>query len=179
RLPRPFSDPNTASDVGTTYFFLGNMAEAERHYQLAVRLRPTTAAFHANLGDVYSRQHRGDAARREYGAAADAIMAGTQGRKLSHVDELARSFFLAKSGRCAEADRLAKSLAAATGLSAQEAATLAKGYAACGKSTAALALLERALDLGYKPEVARGEEEFVPLAGDPRFRKLLSAAGPS
>jgi Flp pilus assembly protein TadD len=179
RLPQPISDPEVASNIGTTYFYLDNMEEAERHYRLAVRLSPNTAAFHANLGDVYSRQQRGDAARREYAAAADAIIASTEGRKLSQSEELSRSFYLAKGGRCDEAAVLARSLGKAAGLSAGQTAKLAKGYAACGARTAALDLLARALDLGYKPEIARGEEEFRSLAADPRFRKLLAAAKPS
>ena len=179
RLPQPISDPEVASNIGTTYFYLDDMEEAERHYRLALRLRPNSAAFHANLGDVYSRQARAEAARREYAAAADAIIAGTEGRKVSRADELSRSLFLAKGGRCVEADALAKSLAKIAELSARQTATLAKGYAACGSRTAALDLLERALDLGYKPEIARGEEEFRSLAADPRFRKLLAAAKPS
>ncbi|HEV8240470.1 MAG TPA: protein kinase [Thermoanaerobaculia bacterium] len=179
RLPQPISDPEVASNIGTTYFYLGNLEEAERHYRLALRLSPSSAAFHANLGDVYSRQGRADAARHEYAAAADAIMAGTEEHKLSRADDVSRSLYLAKGGRCAEADALAKSLAKVAALSAGQTSTLAKGYAACGARKAALDLLERALDLGYKPEMARGEEEFRPLAADPRFRKLVAAAGPS
>jgi tetratricopeptide (TPR) repeat protein len=179
KLPQPISDPEVASNIGTTYFYLDNMEEAERNYRLALRLRPTSAAFHANLGDVYSRQARTEAARHEYAAAADAIVAGTAGRTLSRADELSRSLYLAKGGRCAEADTLAKSLAKFAALSARQTATLAKGYAACGSRTAALDLLERALLLGYKPEMARAEEEFRSLAADPRFRRLVGAAKPS
>lgn len=179
KLPQPISDAEVASNIGTAYFYLDNMEEAERNYRLAVRLNPTNAAFHGNLGDVYSRQQRIDAARREYAAAADAITATTEAGKPSQANELSRSLYLAKGARCDEAAALARSLAKVPGLTARQTARLAKVYAVCGSRTAALDLLARALDLGYKPEVARGDEEFRSLAADPRFRKLLAAAKPS
>ena len=171
RLPQPIEDAEVASNLGTTYFYLGDMDEAARYYRTALRLRPSSP-FHANLGDVYDRQGNAEAARREYGRAAD-MLAGDGVAPPSREDALARTMYLAKAGRCDEAlDRGAR-LEQEVTLAAQSATTLAKAHAACGARDGALHLLERALELGYRPELARDEVEFADLVSDRRFVALL------
>jgi Flp pilus assembly protein TadD/TolB-like protein len=173
-LPQPITDAEVASNLGTAHFFAGDLGEAERHYRLALRLRPASPAFHANLGDVYARQGRVEAARRAYGDAADAVTANALVTPLSYDGETGRALYLAKAARCDEAQALARDLAARFDGTAGSAATLAKAHAACGEAGEAITLLERALDLGYSPAVLAGQEELKPIAGDPRLQRLLA-----
>ncbi|HVS04000.1 MAG TPA: protein kinase [Thermoanaerobaculia bacterium] len=178
RLPRPIEDPLMASNIGTTYYFLGDLEEAERHYRLALRLAPS-AAYHANLGDVLARQGKVDAARREYSRAADMMTARSAEGALPFLTQVNHAMYLAKAARCEEARRLAAQLLQRFDDTASTVATLAKAHAACGDTQEALDLLERALELGYKPQLAAGEVEFENLASEARFQRLVDPAPPS
>ena len=160
RLPRQIDDPEVASNIGTTCFFLGKLDEAEENFKLALRLRPSEA-FHANLGDVYARRGDVAAAQRKYGRAADMLAAETP----DHHDRRAarRSLFLAKAGRCAEALPLASTVGAKGELSASQTANLAKASPPAAE--------------GNRPRSARGRRAGLP-ASRWRAARRSSARSP-
>ena len=60
RIPRPINDPFLAGTIGNACFYANRLDDADENYRLAVRLMPSNAMFHANLGDLLAR--RGEAA---------------------------------------------------------------------------------------------------------------------
>ncbi|HUP43338.1 MAG TPA: protein kinase, partial [Thermoanaerobaculia bacterium] len=69
----PAHDPRLATNLGTAYFFLGRLEEAEALYRRAVRLAPSDPTFRRNLGDVLLRQGKGEAAREAFRAALERV----------------------------------------------------------------------------------------------------------
>lgn len=175
RLPVPVDDADLASNVGSAYFYVGQMQEARSYYELAVRLKPNDPIMRQNLGDCLRRLGRADEARASYREAArlsGAELAATPG----DPDLRARhAAYLAKAGDCAGAVRTLAALApGATRTSADCAASAARAYSLCGERASALAALGHAIALGYPPGGLAGEDEFAPLRGDAEFQRLTA-----
>ena len=50
-----FEDGATQHDMGNYYHHLGRLDKAIKHYRIAVRLQPTNAELHNNLGTVLAK----------------------------------------------------------------------------------------------------------------------------
>ena len=67
--PKPITEAAVATNLGTAYFYLGRLDEAEQSFRLAVRLRPKRAPS-SNLGDLLVQRDKPLEARSAYRAAA-------------------------------------------------------------------------------------------------------------
>ncbi len=173
RLPRPIQSDETANNVGTAYFFAGDLEEAERNFRLAAELAPENAQYRRNLGDLYLRLGRRDDARAAYAEALERVerqLAETPREPQLRLD---RALYLAHLARCEQAATLVRVLAAELPPSAENHHALAQTLALCGESTGAIAQVRAAIDLGYPREMIRQEDEFRALAADPRFHALI------
>jgi Flp pilus assembly protein TadD len=175
-LPGVESNASLASNLGTAYYFLGRLDEAEPYYRRAVILDPANPKMRRNLADLYLAQGREEAARSEYREALDLIE-----RKLDVESggtlEVVRALLTAKVGDCAEAVPLAARLREELPTTATIAHDLAAAFALCGERERALDALEDALEEGMSPELILNEDEFRPLHDAPEIRRLLEGAG--
>jgi len=64
-------DSRAYSGLGTTYYRQGRFAEAVQPFEEAERLDPSSPIKYRNLGDVYARLGRKEAAREAYGRALE------------------------------------------------------------------------------------------------------------
>jgi serine/threonine-protein kinase len=177
QLPRPITDPEVATSIGTAYFYAGRLDEVEEYYRLAVRLRPTEAVFHANLGDLLVRQGDGERARQSYAEAARLLGAQLTVNPEATGLALNRASYLARAGACADALNAARELATRAEATSRTAHRLAQVHALCGRPAEAVTLLRTAIERGYAPERIAAEDEFRSLADDPEFRRLVGAKG--
>jgi eukaryotic-like serine/threonine-protein kinase len=172
RLPRPIGDPKLASNIGTTWFFLGELEKAEEHYLLAQRLAPAEPVYHANLGDVHQARGELEEARSAYREAARLIEAELRLEPERIGLRVRHGLYGAKAGQCEVSTPALRSLERSTELTTVQLQNVAKGYAVCGEADLALGTLERAVAAGLAPGMISAEEEFRGLAEEPRFRRL-------
>ena len=180
RLPTPVEDWELASNIGTAYFYVGQLEEARQFYLLAVRLKPDDALMRRNLGDCYARAGQTDEARAAYREAVRLTDTDLARNPQSPVLRVARALYLAKAGDCAGASRALADVAprlraASAALTYDEAMVLSL----CGERARAVETLRRALDMGIPRERILGDDEFRPLRDDPGFRRLTGARGPA
>jgi tetratricopeptide (TPR) repeat protein len=169
KLPAPVQDGNTASNIGTAYYFGHRFEDAGRYYAQAARLSPRDVIVWLNLGDLDAKIGRPDSASACYvnalGLADEQLHVDPRSIKL----QVQRILCLGKLGRC---DDMRDALAAADTIPADNADLahqLAKAYATCGRRNEALAAARRAVTLGVSPAMLRDEDEFAALVGDPGF----------
>ena len=171
-LPGVESNATLATNLGTAYYFLGRLDEAEPHYRRAVVLDPVNPAMRRNLADLYLAQGREEAARSEYREALELVE-----RKLEVESggglRVAQALLTAKTGDCGEAVPLAARLREELAVTATNAHDLAAAFALCGERERALDALEDALDHGMSPELILEEDEFRSLHDAPEIRRLL------
>ena len=176
RLGREPSHPRLASNLGTAYFFAGDLAEAERLYRLAVRLAPDDFGQHGNLGDALARQGREAEAQAAYLKAYEL----TRSRLAESPDDNEvrkySALFGAKSGACDEAVPQATELARLLAEGARNAYLLAKVFALCGERSAAVDSLRQAIELGASPAMVRSEDEFSSLLDHPEVVALIGSS---
>jgi len=158
----PSQDPLLASNIGTAYFFLNRLDEAERLYRQAVELDPGDAINRGNLADLYQRQGRHDEAVQEYRLAVDLVRKELRDRPGATLLEMSLALYSAKAKRLEPA--------------AETAHELAQVYILCGEATAALDHLEQAVALGFSPQLIADEDEFQVLENNDRFKSLVAEA---
>ncbi|HEX6202910.1 MAG TPA: protein kinase, partial [Thermoanaerobaculia bacterium] len=101
RLGTATADPVVASNMGTAYFFLGQLEAAERLYRRAVELDPQDPDVLRNLADLEQRRGRKAEARATYRRALALIEeALARGGGPAHLP-VARAVLAAKTGDCA------------------------------------------------------------------------------
>jgi non-specific serine/threonine protein kinase len=176
RFGHETSDARLASNIGTAYFFTGQLETAEPLYRLAVRLAPEDAGQHGNLGDVLARLGRAEEARAEYRTAHR-----LQSQALAKFPEdnqlrLDGAFYAAKAEECAQATLLTRELEQHLPRIADNLHLLAIIYALCDERDAAIAALGSAIELGFAAELVRQEDEFQNLMQDPDFQRLVGTA---
>jgi eukaryotic-like serine/threonine-protein kinase len=174
RIPRPIKDPILAASIGSACFYGNRLDEAEENYRLAVRLMPSQAVFHANLGDLLARRGEREAARAEFREAVRLETTNPARREPSAEDRLILNAYRAKSGDCSAVLGEAPRLAAQAPATDSTAWYLAQAYASCGDKARALAALQTAVERGYPAANLLAESEFSSLAGEPAFAKLTS-----
>jgi serine/threonine-protein kinase len=169
-------EPDTAKlagNIGTAYFFTHRLEEAERYYELAVRLDPRDPLKHGNLADLYLRQGRQDDARAEYRSALRLVEEALLDNPKSNSLRVRQALYSAKAGECQAASRLAAELQAELPQTGEFAHYRALVHAVCGQRIAALEALRVAIELGFSTELIREEDEFADLHKDPEFLDLV------
>ena len=176
QLPAPVESGTTASNIGTAYFFVRRMSEARRYYRTALTLEPGAPIHHMNLGDWYFRNQQADSARVQYREADRLLGELLQVNPKDSGSWLHRALCQAKLGNCVAATATLATIGQALPDSDANAAhEVARLEATCGNSEGALGALERALRYGIPPLAIAAEDEFLPLARNPRFVALLAA----
>ena len=174
RLPAP-KDALLASNMGTAYFFVGRLADAEKYYLIAMNFEPKSPVRRQNLGDLYVRQGKVEPARAEYRKGVQLTEAELTINPRDLDAAIMRVVLLAKAGDCARAtadlDALQPSLPRED---AQVAHSIARAQALCGHSADALETLRRAIALGFSRRMIREEDEFRSVARHPDFLRMTA-----
>lgn len=170
----PSQDPLLASNIGTAYFFLNRLDDAERLYRQAVELDPGDAINRGNLADLFQRQGRHDEAVHEYRLAVDLVRKELQDRPGATLLEMSFALYSAKADQCQQALPTANRLDLRLEPAAETAHELAQVYILCGEATAALDHLEQAVELGFSPQLIADEDEFQVLENNERFKSLIA-----
>ncbi|MFP3939698.1 MAG: protein kinase domain-containing protein [Thermoanaerobaculia bacterium] len=173
RIEQPTRDPRLAANMGTAYFYLGRLDDAEALYRRAVRLDPGNPSQHRNLGDLLARQGRPGAARECYLDALELAERRLERTPGNRELRLSAAVYAAKADRCSRALSGAREVSADLEVVGLDAKTLAQVYAVCGAVDEAFAALDVAVESGVSPELIAEEDEFRALRGDSRFRRLL------
>ncbi len=179
RLPRPL-DAVQASNIGTAYFFAGDIAASEEYFAQAVQLDPSDAELRRNYGDVLLRLERTAEAKRQYEAAVALVDRELAFNPNSRPLQRRRALFAAKADECGEALPQAARLWESQPPTAESAHELAYVFALCERRDEALEAIAAAIRLGFAPALIRQEDEFRSLYDDPEFRRLTeeqAAAG--
>ena len=174
-IPTTELDANTASNLGTAYFYLeapGSLDEAEDYYLLATRLGPRKFRLRANLGDLYVRQGRDREARSRYGEALRLVEEQLEMLPDRTLLRLKQPIYLAKLDRCVDAVPLAEDLDRSLARNQDNLRVIAQTFAVCGESERAIDVIEQAIPLGWSIDAIRIEDEFQSLLEDPRFLAL-------
>jgi serine/threonine-protein kinase len=170
--------PATHSSLGSTFYYQGRFAEAAQSFERAVQLRPGNAVTRMNLADAYKSLGRREDARREYERAAD-LFAGELAVNPKNAETLAlRAVCQAEVGRAAAARADMKT---AMGLNPESpdvhyARTVL--LVALNDLDAALASLDKAVELGFSPALARSDDRLRPLHRYERFRDAVDLPRP-
>ncbi len=172
-IPGHLAGPQSASNRGTIYFFVGRFAEAERDYRDAIRMAPREPVYHRNLADTLLRLGRTSEARTEYAIALKWVENLLIETPNDPDLRLQRTLFLARAGYCDLAKRVALEIETQLPVNANTAHALARPFALCGEPGEAMARLRRAVTLGYPREPLQGEDELAPLRGLPEFELLI------
>jgi Flp pilus assembly protein TadD len=177
-IPPAAADAELASNMGTAYFYVGELDRAEALYRQAVELRPNDPALHRNLADLYARQGRPEQAREEYAQALTLVERALAATPEHPRLRLARAQYAAKAGECEVALEQAAALRLSLPATAENAHRLAQTFAVCGDRSAALTALAEAIALGRRRDLLAEEDEFRSLREDPEFRNLMAGEGP-
>ncbi len=173
----PIGSAALASNLGTVYYFSSRpdrMAQAERHFRLAVQLDPRNTEVQRNLADLLLELGRADDARGHYREALRLVREDLEQDPASYELRLGQAFYLAKLSDCGSAVALARDLAPALPAAEHAAHQLAYVYSLCREKEPTIAALRSTLERGASPELLRSEGEFAWLRGEPAFETLFS-----
>jgi serine/threonine protein kinase/tetratricopeptide (TPR) repeat protein len=165
-------DAKLAANIGTAYYFENRLEDAEKYYQLAVKLDPKDPLKHGNLADLYLRQEKFEKARAEYQTALEFVEEALLDNPKSPGLRVDQALYAAKSGDCAIATGLADALAVELSQTAQTVHDRAIVYALCRQRSAALEAIRTAIELGISAQLIRREDEFAFLQADQEFVSL-------
>jgi Flp pilus assembly protein TadD len=169
QIPTPTRDPTLAANVGTAYFYMGQLDKAETQYRLAKTLAPKEPLYRRDLGDLYARMNRPQDAQREYREALALVEEALVANPKDHEKRLSKAVFAAKAEECPTAVALARELGAEREPPAEQLHDLAQVYAICGETAAALESLRAAIEKGVSAERVCDEDEFRALRDHPGF----------
>jgi serine/threonine-protein kinase len=174
-------EPNAAaySNLGTLAYIQSRYAEAAQAFAAAIKMRPTRAVYHRNLGDAYIKLTRAADARVEYLQAitlAQNVLA-VNPNDVTSLSQLA--VYEAKVGRSREARQHADEAVAHNPSSPEVLFRRAVVLTLIGDTTAAIAALKDAVDHGYSIELVRTEDDLARLANVREFRQLITKTADS
>ena len=167
--------PNVAaySNVGSSYYYLRRFEDAAAMYRKAIELTPEDHRLWGNLGDAYMGvSGRTADARRAY---EKAVALAEQRLHIDATDAQASAelaHYHARLGHAAQARALAREAVAADARNPYVRYYAALVSVTNGELDLALDHLERALALGYQPEVLAADAGLAALRDEPRFKAL-------
>ena len=166
------------SNTGTVYFYLNDFEEAAERYSYAVNLAPMDHRLWGNLADAYyfsddTRDAADVAYRRAIMLGEDRLRINANDHETVH--ELA--YYYSRIGNRNRAEELLE-----TALEAAPDNMYVHYYgglihAHFERDDAALASIERAVELGYEPKLLSVDPGLRSLGDDQRFTRILDGAG--
>lgn len=175
RIPRPISSAGLAANIGTAYFSVGRLDEAERYFRLALRLRPKDHRWHRNLGDLLRRRGNSEGARGEYQSAAQLVAKDLEVNPGQESFQLLEGLYLAEAGNCREALPVIRRVEKSLQPNAANSWDIAQAYAVCGQRVPAIAAIRHAIENGYPAASISQQDEFKVLLSDPALARLAAA----
>ena len=167
--------PNVAaySNVGSSYYYLRRFEDAAAMYRKAMELTPEDHRLWGNLGDAYMGvPGRTADARRAY---EKAVALAEQRLHIDATDAQASAelaHYHARLGHAAQARALAREAVAADARNPYVRYYAALVFVTNGELDVALDHLERAVALGYQPQVLAADAGLAALRDEPRFKAL-------
>ncbi|MCH7666604.1 MAG: protein kinase [Acidobacteria bacterium] len=174
-LEGPLEDARLASNMGTAYFFVNRLEDAETYYKLALSLEPQDPLKHGNLADLYLRRGRRAEAQAEYSTAMRLVAEALLNSPNSNELRISQALYAAKAGECSTASGLALRLKTDLPATGQNVHDRALVHALCDELDEALAAIRAAVSLGVSGKLIRQEDEFAPLREDAEFLALTGA----
>ncbi len=160
-------------NIGTVYYFDGQLEKAEGAFEQAVRLAPFDELLRGNLGDLYRKQGREEQARAQYEAALAVEEQKIEVFPESYGPRIGRAFWWAKLGQCDAALAALESFEESMPATLELTSRAAKSHAVCGDEDAALEALERARAAGVPASLVACDDEFESLRENPDFVSLV------
>jgi serine/threonine-protein kinase len=164
------------SNLGTTYYSLGQFEEAAKSYRRATELEPQNADYWGNLGDALVMLKQDNEAHAAYlRAAEDARIEADR----VPTDPRAHSML---GLYCARARDKACALTEASRAAAMQPGSLeilfrnAVIHSIFGDVDGALDWLEKSVKLGISKSEVQGDPDLVPLHDNPRYKRILELA---
>ena len=167
----------TYTNLGITYAYGGKVAEAVPMFEKAVELSPSAEMFVGNLGDGYRWAGHGDKAGAAYSKAIDLALKDLQVNPRNAVARGHLALYYAKRLDNARAQRMIADARAIDRANVELMYAEAIVHVLGGRTPEALTALEAAIAAGYPARMARNDPDLKGLAGEPRFKALVSAEG--
>jgi eukaryotic-like serine/threonine-protein kinase len=162
------------SNLGLFHHARRNYEKAVDAYRAAIKLRPTSAPTHRNLGDALLRMKRIDEARAAYREAIRLLQGELSVNPTNPLSRATLAVYFAKLGdhhraleELAQAERLAPN-----DLQVQFRAGIV--HALGNQPAPAIAALERAVGAGFSRKQISEEEDLVTLSHLPAFKTLVA-----
>jgi tetratricopeptide (TPR) repeat protein len=165
------------SNSGTVYYFLGRFPDAEQMFRKATEMAPEDHRVWGNLADaLYQIPGRQAQAAQQY---RHAIELAERRVNVNPSDGATWSQLAFYHARIGEGARSVPCLSRALALDADD--VFVQYYAALTEleqhdTERALALLHRAIELGYPTLMVRAAPDFAAIVHDERFQQVLAAA---
>ena len=172
-------EPSTSAymNVGSSYFFLGLFDEAVEMYQKASELAPEDFEVWGSLGDAYRYTENNKALALP--AYEKAIVLGEKLLEINQSDVWTIAPLAQYYAHSGNMDRAAELVAEAEELESQDMYVhyfLAVTYVSLDND-AAIAAIEKAVELGYPPKLLRPDVGLAPIVGDARVEALIRDDG--
>jgi TolB-like protein/Tfp pilus assembly protein PilF len=170
--------PSAYVNVGSSYFFLGRFDDAAEMYQKASELAPEDFEIWGSLGDAYRYTENNKALAAP--AYEKAIELGEKLLEINRSDALTIAPLAQYYAHYGNLDRAAELVAEAEKLKSQDMYVhyfVAVTYISLGDNDAAIAAIEKAVELGYPPKLLRPDAGLAPIVGDGRVEALIKDDG--
>jgi len=173
-------EPSTSAyvNVGSSYFFLGRFDDAAEMYRKASELAPEDFEVWGSLGDAYRYTENNKALALP--AYEKAIELGEKLLEINQSDALTIAPLAQYYAHYGDLDRAAELIVDAEQLDPQDMYVQyfsAVTYISLGDSDSAIAAIEKAVELGYPPNLLRTDAGLAPIVGDVRIEALIDDDG--
>jgi TolB-like protein/Flp pilus assembly protein TadD len=173
-------EPSTSAyaNVGSSYFFLGRFDDAAEMYRKASEIAPDDFEIWGSLGDAYRYTENNKALAAL--AYEKAIELGEKMLEINPSDELIIAPLAQYYAHYGNLDLAAKLVAEAEVLESQDMYVhyfLAVTYISLDDNDSAIAAIEKAVELGYPPNLLKPDAGLAPIIGDARVAVLIRDDG--
>jgi Flp pilus assembly protein TadD len=165
------------SNLGTVYYFLGRYPDAAHMFTRGTELAAQDHRVWGNLADaLWQLDSRRAEARDDYRRAITLAQRSLAVNPQDAISWMQLAFYSVRAGDSGAVDGYA-SRALQLGADDQYVHYYAARLALeRGDAERALAALNRAIELGYQPQLIRADPDFASLRNDTHFRTLVSQA---
>jgi tetratricopeptide (TPR) repeat protein/predicted Ser/Thr protein kinase len=164
---------NVWSSLGTLYYGKTRYADAERAFRRASEMKPNSAIYSRNLGDVYTKLGRPDDARTAYLRAIALAQADLRVNPNDAVAMARLAVYEAKVHRARDAEQHIRRAEMARGDLASVQFRKAVVYALLNQPAVAIEAATAAVSKGYPMAQLRDEDDLQSLRSHPRFAALV------